>query len=131
MFRREFELLGLKDEESIYEYFSRTLAIASKMKANGEKLEETDIVEKIHCSLTPRFNYVACSIEAANDVTTLSIDELQSDLLVQEQRMKGQKEEEHALKVTSQGRFRGRGRGSSRGGRGRGRHAPNKENIEC
>jgi transposase InsO family protein len=74
-----------------------------------------------------------CSIEESNDVTTLSVDELQSSLLVQEQGLKSQsdKEEEQALKISGSGRgngARGRGRGGSRG-RGRGRI--NKENVEC
>lgn len=41
-------------------------------------MEESVIVEKILRSLIPRFNYVVCSIEATNDVSTLLIDELQS-----------------------------------------------------
>ncbi|MCI97870.1 retrovirus-related Pol polyprotein from transposon TNT 1-94, partial [Trifolium medium] len=50
-----------------------------------------------------KFNYVVCSIEESNDVTSLSVDELQSSLLVHEQRMKGQKDhsEEQALKITN------------------------------
>jgi hypothetical protein len=75
-----------------------------------------------------KFNYVVCSIEESNDVTTLSMDELQSSLLVHEQRMKGQKDQsdEQALKVSNAGR--GRGRSASRG-RGRGRQ--NRDLVEC
>lgn len=131
--RREFELLGIKDDESVDEYFARTLAISNKMKAHGERMEQSTIVEKILRSMTAKFNYVVCSIEESNDVQTLSIDELQSSLLVHEQRMRGYREEEQALKVTNAGRSpgRGRGRGGSTGGRGRGRQSFNKENIEC
>jgi RNase H-fold protein (predicted Holliday junction resolvase) len=131
--RREFEVLGMKENESIDEYFARTLAIANRMTANGETMQQVHIVEKILRSLIPKYNYVVCSIEESNDVTTLSVDELQSSLLVQEQRLKAQsdREEEQALKITHGGRgegSRGRGRGGSRG-RGRGRI--NKEDIEC
>jgi hypothetical protein len=75
-----------------------------------------------------------CSIEESNDVTALSIDELQSSLIVHEQRMKGQQEstDEQALKISSnggRGSNRGRGRGSSSRGRGRGRQS--KEFVEC
>lgn len=99
--RRDFEILGMKEGESVDEYFARTLAVANKMKAHGERMEETVIVEKILRSMTARFNYVMCSIEESNNVTTLTTDELQSSLLVHEQRMKGQREEEQALKVTN------------------------------
>ena len=52
------------------------------MKTNGENKEDTDIVEKVLRSMTPKFNYVVCSIEKSKDTTTLSID-----VLVHEQRM--------------------------------------------
>jgi hypothetical protein len=63
-------------------------------------MEQVTVVKKILRSMPAKFNYVVCSIEESNDVTTLSIDELQSSLLVHEQRMKGQKDhsEEQALK---------------------------------
>jgi hypothetical protein len=126
--RREFEVLAMGESESINDYFARTLAIANRMTSHGERIEQVMVVEKILRSMTPKFNYVVCSIEESNDVTTLSIDELQSSLLVHEQRMQGQKDhsEEQALKISNSGR--GRGRGPSRG-RGRGRQS--KALIEC
>jgi hypothetical protein len=133
--RREFEILAMKEGESIDDYFARTLAIVNKMSAQGESVQQTTVVEKVLRSLTAKFNYVVCSIEESNDVTTLTIDELQSSLIVQEQRMKIQsdKDDEQALKITNSGRGergRGRGRGSARG-RGRGRQSMSKEFIEC
>jgi hypothetical protein len=56
--RREFEILAMKEGESIDDYFSRTLAIANKMSAQGERVAQTTIVEKILRSLTAKFNYV-------------------------------------------------------------------------
>ncbi|MCH94781.1 hypothetical protein A2U01_0015748, partial [Trifolium medium] len=102
------------------------------MTAHGERMEQVVIVEKILRSMTAKFNYVVCSIEESNDVTALSIDELQSSLLVHEQRMKGQKDkdEEQALKVTNAGRGNGRGRGIN-ASRGRGRGRQSKEFVEC
>lgn len=44
--RRKFEVLCMKDKETDDEYFSRTLAIANKMTAQGEKMEKITIVEK-------------------------------------------------------------------------------------
>ncbi|GAU43961.1 hypothetical protein TSUD_283880 [Trifolium subterraneum] len=130
--RREFEILVMKEGESVDEYFGRVLTIANRMTAHGERLALVSIVEKILRSMHPKFNHVVCSIEISCDVTSLSIEELQSSLIVHEQRMKGQQEnvEEQVLKVSSTGRgsSRGRGRGSFRG-RGRGRQ--NKESIEC
>ena len=134
--RSEFEALFMKEGESVNDYFARTLAIANKMSAHGERKEETAVVEKILRSMTPRFNYVVCSIEESNDVTALSIDELQSILLVQEARMTlhKKKEEEQVLKVSNSGRGRDggftRGRGRT-GTRGRGRGRQSREMVEC
>ena len=79
--------------------------------------------------MTSRFDYVICSIEESNNLDTLTIDELQSNLLVHEQRLNGRVSDEQVLKVTYDTRFGGRGvdrarevfRGRGRG-RGRGRH---------
>jgi transposase InsO family protein len=140
--RREFELLGMKDGENIDDYFGRTLTIANKMKSHGERMEQIVIIEKILRSMTAKFDYVVCSIEESNNLAEMTIDELQSSLLVHEQRMKGHKEEEQVLKVMSEAReddrFGGRGRsregfrGNFKGrGRSRGRHSFNKAIIEC
>ncbi|KAJ9547861.1 LOW QUALITY PROTEIN: hypothetical protein OSB04_020404 [Centaurea solstitialis] len=120
--RKEFELLTMKEGEKVGRFLGRTLVVVNKMKSNGEKMEQSIVVSKILRSLTPKFDYVVCSIEESNDLSVLSIDELHGSLLVHEQRMQGHQEEEHVLKVAYDDRSgRGRGRGMIRGGRGRGR----------
>ena len=86
-------------------------------------MRENIIATKILGSMIPKFNYVVCSIEESNNLDTMTIDELQSSLLVHEQRMVCHEEEEQALQITHEdrgGRARARARGSFRG-RGRGR----------
>ncbi|XP_038678443.1 uncharacterized protein LOC119979894 [Tripterygium wilfordii] len=133
--RKEFEMLQMKVSESVNDYFARTLTVANKMRMYGEKMNDVVVIEKILRSMTAKFDYVVCSIEESNEVDELSIDELQSSLLVHEQRMVGHAVEEHALKV-SQDQFsprKGRGRGivTSFRGRGRGRGSPGKAAVEC
>ncbi|XP_058777341.1 uncharacterized protein LOC131651681 [Vicia villosa] len=121
--RSEFELLRMKSGETITDYFSRMMAIVNKMRIHGDKTTNVTVVEKILRSLTPKFNFVVCSIEEANDVDELSIDELQSSLLVHEQKINQQEKEEQALKTLSENHFissradrgLGRGRGRYRG----------------
>lgn len=126
--RKEYETLQMKEGETVNSFFARTLAIAKKMRTCGDTLQENTISEKILRSLTMRFNYVVCSIEESNNLDTLTLDELQSSLLVHEQRMKGEpSEEEHVLKVSFEGRGRGR---SFYRGRGRGRSS-NRATVEC
>ena len=140
--RREFEILGMKEGEKVDEYFARTLTIADKMKVHGERMEQSVIIEKILRLMTLKFNYVVCSIEESNDLSIMTINELQSNMLVHEQRMQGQKEEEHALNIIdsekSGGRYEhrveggGRARGDFRGrGRGRSRQSFNKALVQC
>ena len=79
----------MKEGEKVDEYFARTLTIVNKMKVYGEKIEQSVIIEKILRSMTLKFNYVVCSIEKSNDLSITTINELQSSLLVYEQRMQG------------------------------------------
>lgn len=47
--------------------------------------------------MIPKFNFVVCSIEESKDIDSLSIDELQSSLLVHEKNVVQQDKEEQAL----------------------------------
>lgn len=118
--RKEFEILHMKEGESVNEYFARTLTIANKMRIHGEKMEDVVVIEKILRSMTTKYDYVVCSIEESNDLDILSIDELQSSLLVHKQRMGRHTVDEQALKVTHDVQQGGRGgRNSFRGRRRR------------
>ena len=78
--------------------------------------------------MTPKFNFVVCSIEEYKDLDYFSIDEIQGSLLVHEQKLIKQNKEEQALKASTnnsattldQTSNRGRGKGSRGyiGGRG-------------
>ena len=132
--RRDFEVLEMKEGETITEYFSRVMAVANKMRSNGEEMPDSKVVQKILRTLTDRFTYVVVSIEESKDTESLSIDELQSSLVIHEQKFKRvmRYDSDQALKVEDQIGGRGRGRGSFRGrGRGRGRQTFNKATVEC
>ena len=120
----EFKTLQMKSEESVTYYISWTKVIVNKIRTHGDKMEDVTIVEKILRSMTPKFNYVAYSIEEANDIEELSIDELQSSLLVHEQKINQQEKEEQALKASTENcsTLRGdRGRDRGRGNNDRGK----------
>ena len=131
--RKEFEILEMKTREGVSEYFSRVLSVANKMRTYGEQMQDVKVVEKILISLSEKFNYVVSSIEESKDMDQLSIDELQSSLIVHEQKFQWHTREEQALKISYEDRFgsRGRGRGVYKGrGRGR-RQSYNKATVEC
>ncbi|KAM2405804.1 hypothetical protein ACFXTH_032976 [Malus domestica] len=91
----------MKAGETVNDYFGRTLTIANKMRVHGERMGDIVIIDKVLRSMTSKFDYVVCSIEESNDLDTLSIDELQSSLLVHEQRMGQHVMDEQALQVTT------------------------------
>ncbi|XP_073268022.1 uncharacterized protein [Populus alba] len=107
--RKEFETLEMKTGEHVTDYFAKVMTVASKMRIYGEQMRDVTIVEKILRSLTDRFNYIVCSIEESKDIDVLSIDELQSSLIVHEQKFQKHSMEEQALKVTYEERSYGRG----------------------
>ena len=74
--------------------------IANKVRFHGETMSDVSIAEKILRSKTSKFDYVACSIEESNDFDIMTIHELQSSLLVHEQRMQRHTMEEQTLKIT-------------------------------
>ncbi|RDY03400.1 hypothetical protein CR513_13018, partial [Mucuna pruriens] len=131
--RREFEVLEMTNTETIIEYFARVMAVANKMRSNGENMLDSKVVEKILRTLIARFTYVVVSIEESQDTETMSIDELQSSLMVHEQKFKrvSRDDEQVLMLENSRGRGRARERGSYRGrGRGRGRQPFSKAIVE-
>ncbi|RDX70958.1 hypothetical protein CR513_49745, partial [Mucuna pruriens] len=128
--RREFEVLEMTDTETITKYFARIMALANKMRSNKENMLDSKVVEKILRTLTARFTYVVVSIEESQDTEAMSIDELQSSLVIHEQKFKRvNQDDEQVLALESN---RGRGKGSYRGcERGRGRQSFSKAIVEC
>ncbi|GKU96896.1 hypothetical protein SLEP1_g10077 [Rubroshorea leprosula] len=117
--RSEFEILRMKEGETVTDYFSRTMAIVNKLRTHGDKTQDVIVVEKILRSMTPKYNFVVCAIEEANDLDEMSLDELESSLLIHERTLNRQDKEELALKVstdhyssTPHKANRGRGRGN-------------------
>ena len=51
------------------------LTIANKMRIHGEKLGDVAVIKKFLRSMTPRFDYVVCSIKESKDIDNISIDE--------------------------------------------------------
>ncbi|KAL8106255.1 hypothetical protein AgCh_029879 [Apium graveolens] len=134
--RREFEVLEMKNGESVTDYISRVMLVANNMRNLGEDMKDVKIMEKVLRTLSEKFNYIVCSIEESKDIDVLSVDELQSSLVVHEQKFRRSSNgDEQVLKATveiERGRnnYRGRGRNSYRG-RGRGRQSFNRATIEC
>ncbi|GAV75466.1 UBN2 domain-containing protein, partial [Cephalotus follicularis] len=86
-FRRDFENLKMKDNESVKEYVSRLMGVVNQMKIYGEMLTDQKIVEKVLISLPDKFDSKVSAIEESKDLTELSLTELIGSLQIHEQRM--------------------------------------------
>lgn len=141
--RMSFEVLEMKTGETIIEYFTRVMEVANDMRNLGEDMPDVKVVQKILWTLVEKFTYVVCAIKESNDVKNMTIDGLQSSLMIHEQNLSRHTGEEHAVKVEGQwrsdgGRGRGRNQTGSRGrgrggsfGRGQGNSSFTKDTVEC
>ncbi|CAN0880806.1 hypothetical protein LINGRAHAP2_LOCUS13857 [Linum grandiflorum] len=84
---RQFDNLATKEGESIKDFHSRVAEIVNQIKVTGEAIDEKKIVERILCSLTPKFEHVVAVIEETKDLAKLSMTELMGSLVVHEQRL--------------------------------------------
>lgn len=108
------------------------MGIVNKMRSHGNKIEDEAVVEKILRSLEPRFDNVMFFLEESKDIDAITINELQSSLLVHERRLNKRLavKDIHALKVltcdegsSSRGRDNGKaGKSHGRGRKARGNH---------
>lgn len=92
--QRDFEIFHMSEGKGIDTYFACTIIIANKMKTHGERMNEIITNKKILRSMTSKYDTVVCSIKESKNLDTLTIYELQSNLIVHEQRMNAHVEEE-------------------------------------
>ena len=84
--RREFEMLRMKQNETIKEYFDRILMVVNKIRLLQEGLSDKRVVEKVLVSLPERFEAKISSLEDSRDLSQITITELMNTLQTQEQR---------------------------------------------
>lgn len=73
--KNEFELLKMKDSETIDEFAGRLTAVASKAVDLGEPFTETVLVRKFLDSVPDRFLHIIASIEQFVDLETMLLQE--------------------------------------------------------
>lgn len=92
--QRKFETLEMKIGESLNDYFGRVMETTNDMSNCEKNMNDVKVVKKILRSLTENFNFVVCSIEKSKDIDLLTVDELQSSLLVHEKKGREKQSEE-------------------------------------
>ncbi|GAU37412.1 hypothetical protein TSUD_361170 [Trifolium subterraneum] len=100
--KRQFELLEMKNDEAVAEYFTRMETLTNQMKNCGSTLSEEEMVEKVLRTLTHKFDHIVVTIEQTRDLSEIKMEDLQSTLEAHElkhgERNHG-KEDEQALFV--------------------------------
>ncbi|WJZ92852.1 hypothetical protein VitviT2T_011827 [Vitis vinifera] len=107
--KREFELMKMKDDESVKDYSGRLMDVVNQMRLLGEAFTDQKVVEKIMVSVPQKFEAKISAIEESCDLQTLTIVELTSKLHAQEQRvlMRGDKATEGAFQANHKGKNSG------------------------
>ncbi|XP_071708518.1 uncharacterized protein [Rutidosis leptorrhynchoides] len=129
--RNEFQMLRMKENESINDFSGKINSIVAKFKSLGSTLEEEVIVRKFLNSVPMKYLPIVAPIEQYSDLTKMPFEEAVGRVKAYEERLLGHEEkdeEQNKLLLASEhkygessGRGRGRGRSYERGGRGRGR----------
>ncbi|CAJ2640476.1 unnamed protein product [Trifolium pratense] len=100
--KRQYELLEMKNDETIADYFTRVVTLTNQMKNCGSNLAEQETVEKVLRTLTSKFEHIVVTIEETKDLSEIKIEDLQSTLEAHEMKHGGRnhgKEDEQALFV--------------------------------
>jgi len=72
----KFESLRMQEDETIHYYYMNVLDIANSFDSLGEKLSDEKLVKKILKSLPKIFDMKVTSIEEAQDVSNMQVEEL-------------------------------------------------------
>nr|KYP76208.1 hypothetical protein KK1_020441 [Cajanus cajan] len=84
--KREFEMLKMKESESVKEYTSKLSHLVNQMRLYGEVVHDHKVVEKMLISLPVKFEAKVAAIEESCDLKKLTISEMVSKLQAHEQR---------------------------------------------
>ena len=90
---REFEMLKMKEIETIKDYSDKLLGIVNKVRLLGKDFSDERIVQKILVTLPEKYESKISSLEESKDLSSISLAELVNALQAQEQRRMIRKEE--------------------------------------
>lgn len=83
---REFEVLKMKELETIEEYSDKLLCIANEVKLLGTEFLNSRIVQKVLVTVLERFEASISSLENAKDLSSITLAEVIHALQASEQR---------------------------------------------
>jgi hypothetical protein len=72
----QFENLKMKEDQNIQDFHMNTLDMANSFDSLGEKMSDEKLVRKILRSLPKRFDMKVTTIEEAQNISSMKVDEL-------------------------------------------------------
>jgi hypothetical protein len=78
--RRQYENFSFLDSESLDDFALRLMKMVHELEILGDPKDTRKIVAKYLCVIPKRFAHVAVSIESLLDISTMSIEEITSQL---------------------------------------------------
>nr|GLL34235.1 Retrovirus-related Pol polyprotein from transposon TNT 1-94 [Ipomoea trifida] len=109
---REFEMMKMKEAETIKEYSNTLLGIANKIRLLDKDFPDDRIVQKILVTLPEKYESKISSLEESKDLSSISLAELVHALQAPEQRRMLRNEE--PLEGAFQAKAEGSGGGQDR-----------------
>ncbi|XP_042006030.1 uncharacterized protein LOC121754790 [Salvia splendens] len=91
--RRDLENMTMKESETLKDYYTRLREIVNQLKAYGEPITDTRVVEKILITLPGKFDPIVTTTEETKDLSKLSVTELIGSLEAYEKRLSMRQDE--------------------------------------
>ncbi|CAJ2665556.1 unnamed protein product [Trifolium pratense] len=70
----------MEPNEKVSEYFNRITQLSNAMESCGEVVTDHNIVSKIMCTLSYKFDTISVAIPESKDLSTMNVEELQCSL---------------------------------------------------
>lgn len=93
--KSEFEVLRMKQSETIDDFAMRLTIIANRIRGLGDKMGESTIVKKFLRAITPKFLQIVSTIEQFGDMQKMTVEEVISRLKAFEERFCGTGIDDH------------------------------------
>ena len=85
----EFEIMNMKETESLDEFYMKLNGLVTNIQALGEKVEETYVVKKLLRLVLTKFLQIASAIEQFGNLEEMSVEEVIGSLKAHEERLRG------------------------------------------
>lgn len=77
----------MENNEKVNEYFNRITHVANQKKRCGEVVYDLTTMNKVICTISSKFDYIAFTIEKSMDLSIMKVEELQYSLEAHEQKV--------------------------------------------